>query len=471
MDLSSYKSDVIDYSGSPSAMKNKLDFFLEDSAQQTPNAIIVMLNHLFSQFICSANDYQLKSNALMKIYGLGHLEKNNLRLLNKLPINDDVIILLNEIVRDDTNITNVLSAATILASLSTRFLNVFTLETVSLRLKNINNVLLVTPLINLIHNFYSIEEERSEIVQFLPIGEVTNILSNIVFENFIKFGNIFFKMLYTFCSIPHSDDDGKLIFEELSKYSFSIMNMTDSKTILNPSDLKYFCWILIKMFEFKTIPLNLFIEKQFPKLITNLMHSLNIKIKENSILLAGFAIKSGIVDDYFDSNFFFDLIFKNKYHDRIITSAFWCISLGLCEETVQLIIHSEYFQMIPQLYQESSLNAKMEIAYFLSELMVLSTDPPIEFLYTEFLNIYLDFLRIGTPEAINKIGMPLYGTIIDALDFYGSECTEHILHFLLDNEFLEIVQQMIEDEETNEIGQLFSKLLRPYIIEDDITPV
>lgn len=314
------------------------------------------------------------------------------------------------------------------------------LSNLNLFCQNEFNELNFNPFLNIISLSYDNQYLREMTLELFPISFITVELLSFIKPKIQNYGQSWLKCLYYFCSYEHTIDESTIVFEGIN----SVKNILTDKT-----SVLYVCYILNRMMNFNTIPVDLFKKFNFQDYLTNLVRSNDLEIVQRALFLFGkMPNYITIPFDQIYCDFFFDLLFKNINNDKICCLTFWILSTSLNEDISNEFIESGMFSKIVRKYPEISMNSKIELSLFISDILCLTTNFDFEkYINDDTLMMIIDSLSTGNHLIVSKFIKILCFIIYElAENGDNNEYLYFVLGFLIDNGIFDLLNQFQEDE-------------------------
>ena len=259
------------------------------------------------------------------------------------------------------------------------------------------------PILLILEACYFNDINREMLLELLPIPFVIEYISPFVKKQFEEYHLDWLHVLFSFILIIRTNDESEMIFKEVE---YIKDYATDSKSTY------YICHILNKMILNEILPIQLFNANSFSTYLTNLVHSNDIEIIKNALILIGRIICHKISGlENFTYGFFINLLFDNRDNEQIIVLIMWILSIGLNTETSNYMIESGIFDCITVLYHEVTTNSKIEISLFVSDVMFYTNRQLEDYLTYDVLEIIVDTFNIGNKQAIKNMTIILTNVI------------------------------------------------------------
>lgn len=253
----------------------------------------------------------------------------------------------------------------------------------------------VNPFLSILEMFYY-DKDREKALEIFPVSFIVNELSTIIKSDINKYGLNYLRCFYAICALPHTAEESRMIFNEIV---YLQEFLKDDNSII------FICYIISKMDSYETLPIDLLKESQFPEYLCNLAQSQNTKIVENSLILIGKFLYNKICNfEKLTWGFFIDdLLFANRDNERIFVLTLWILSTCIDQDYANELIECDKFDEIVDLYKDSTINSKIELSLFVSDVLMLTNQHFDKFLTFDILSLIVDSLFIGNNQAVDRM--------------------------------------------------------------------
>lgn len=302
------------------------------------------------------------------------------------------------------------------------------------------------------------ESDQSKFKEFMPLELILSRFSQLSDSFFSKYILEYLKYLNTFCSYPHSQEEGKMIFEEITKLR--------NKMTIN-YHYKYLCSIIISMINFQTLPIDLFTVYEYQNFLHDIIFDKNnIGVIEHALYLIGLCTLNNIIAGFYDVNFFLRIL-SEHHMDNIRIMVLWNLSIGLSDEICHFLIEKNFLNYLTKLYKTCSFKLKHEITSLLTNMMCITSDPPEIFLSVQIIEILLDSMMTFDDNDIFKTGFTLYQTIEDyaIINQDENEMIENLKKILNESNIKELIEHL--EESDNELNNQLALKFKEFICIDN----